>query len=102
MDLKKLVEILKELSYSSKTINTENELHAVMSKYDMLFLGENFNCINTIELRHSLDKIFDISVTLEELNSLVPDACTILNMKYEQMVSIDNHSSTHACYQIYL
>lgn len=67
---------------------TESNLRATMEKYDMLFLGERFNIINTIELRHSLETKFGIQISMEALISLIPSICQYLDMKYEGMINL--------------
>lgn len=100
---KKLIAALTELSFASKSIADESELRSVMDKYDMLFLGEKFNTINTLELRHTLSAKFSIDITREELNALVPAACSSLNMKFEPMVQVsDLTNPVPYCYQIIL
>ncbi len=101
-----LNQALKLLCSESRMLNinpTESDLKALMRKYDMLFLGKNFNTINSLELRHSLEKYFDIKLTNEELNELIPTACTSLNMKYSPMRKVDDLSNpVPYCYQIEL
>jgi acyl carrier protein len=99
--LQKLIDVLSELKAASLAINSENDLRETMNKYDMLFLGGKFNSINTLELRHSLQKVFDLEFSNEELLKLIPSACELLNMKKEPMVSLENPDNL-AAYIIYL
>ena len=89
MTINELTTVLKELANSSKNIKTETDLRTIISKYEMLFLGEEFNTINTIELKYTLSNHFNIEISLDELNKLVPKACEILNMKYEAMYILE-------------
>lgn len=103
MTINKLITVLKELANSSKNIKNETDLRATIDKYQILFLGKQFNVINTVELRNTLSKQFDINISLEELNNLIPKACEILNMKYEAMYNLDDLPTlTLNCYQITL
>lgn len=108
LNIQKLLEILLELRSASAQINlnpTEDNLKEVMHKYDMLFVGEKFNCIYSNELAHSLNTVFGIPIGDEELNKLIPIACKSLNMKYEPMVEVSKISTSNppiACYQITL
>ena len=103
MDAKQLTDILIELSRASKTITNPSELQSLMGKYDMIFAGKSYNCINTIELRHTLEKTFHLNVSLEELNSLVPPACSKLGMETVPFVNAVNPDETIPyCYQIFL
>lgn len=106
MNSQQLSEILIELRNASMQINllpTENEIKSVMHKYDMLFVGEKFNIIYSLELRHSLEKYFGIKITNEELNKLIPISCASLNMKYEPMAKVEDFSNPIPyCYQIQL
>lgn len=67
---------LKQLSYDSKSLGFQ-----VLSKYNAVFLGSTFNSINSIPLRHVLEKYFGISITNDDLNLLIPLVCKTLNMK---------------------
>lgn len=103
MNSEQLISILSELSRASKSISSDNNLRTISERYDMLFLGKNFNIINTVELCHCLSKKFDIDISIEELNCLIPDVCSLLNMKCEPMAALDalQEPKTY-CYQITL
>ncbi|HID0845977.1 hypothetical protein [Clostridium botulinum] len=66
-----------------------------MDKYDMLFLGGKFNCIYSIELLHSLKKVFQFEISKDELNNLIPVACKSLNMKFDPMIALNNLDSSN-------
>lgn len=106
MTNEKLIEILIELKNESLKMNTlhsDDEIMSIMRKYDMLFLGKDFNTIYSIELRHSLEKIFGINLTNEELNKLIPSACASLSMQYEPMAKVEDLSNpVPYCYRIEL
>lgn len=103
MDEKQLSDILIELSSASKEITNPNQLQIVMDKYDMIFAGKSYNCINTIELRHTIDKIFNLNVSLEELNALIPSACSKIGMEIVPYVNAINPvENIPYCYQIFL
>lgn len=108
MNIQKLIEILLELRSAIQQLGSkpsEYSLKEVMNTYNMLFLGENFNCIYSNELAHCIKTIFDIPVKNDELNELIPDACKILNMRFEPMVEVAKISQPNppiACYQITL
>ena len=103
MDAKQLADILTELSSASKAITNPSELQSLMGKYDMIFAGKSYNCINTIELRHTLEKTFHLNISLEELNSLVPPTCSKLGMRIVPFINAANPEETIPyCYQIFL
>lgn len=87
---KQLTDVLLELRNASLSIDSERELKETMTKYDMLFLGENFNKINSIELKHSLKVVFDLELTSEQLLDFLPKACETLNMPLEGLQAVDN------------
>lgn len=93
MTSKQLSDVLQELSQASIQIKNESDLRSTMDKYDMLFLGENFNIINSIELRHTLSEHFHMEVSNDELNSLIPVICPALNMTFEPMVAVKDLSN---------
>jgi hypothetical protein len=108
MEMQKLVEILMELRSACTQVNqtpTEENLKKLMHKYDMLFVGKDFNCIYTSELAHSINTVFNIHIENDELTKLIPNVCKLLNMKYEPMVEVAKASMINppiACYQITL
>lgn len=100
--LQKLSAILIELRNASMEIKNNN-VKSVMDKYDMLFLGGKFNCINSVELLHSMKKVFDFEISNDQLIELIPIACKSLNMKYQPMTSLENITTNNRqieCYMI--
>ena len=97
-----IIEVLQELRIAAKVIKSEEDLKATMRKYDMLFLGGEFNTIYARELRHCLEKVFDKEIPINELLGLVPDVCGALGMKTEAMVFVDDPDRKIADYQITL
>lgn len=103
MDQKQLTDILMELSSASKGITSPSQLQSLINKYDMIFAGKSYNCINSIELRHTIDKIFHLGISLEELNSLIPSVCAELGMEIVPFVNaLDPAEKIPYCYQIFL
>lgn len=103
-NLERLINILMELRSESMQANPNN-IRSVMDKYNMLFLGSNFNTILSIELLESLKSIFDFQIDSNELNKLIPLACQILNMKFEPMIAtsdLGNPDAETICYNIIL
>lgn len=105
MTQQQLKDILLELSFASKSIANGSDLRNVMNKYDMLFLGENFNLIYSAELRHTLKDYFGIEVSNEDLNLLVPLVCKDLRLECSSMYAVSDLSNPNRkpyCYQIKL
>lgn len=108
MDSKKLMEILIELRSASLQMNlspTEESVKSLMNKYDMLFLGKNFNTIYSLELMHSINTVFNLCIDNSELNELLPNVCKALNMKCEPMIAVTDVSKSNPpihCYTITL
>lgn len=103
MSQKELIDILLELLQTSKSIKNEIDLRNAMNTYDMTFFGKNLNTINSLELCHSLSKHFHINISKEELNSLIPSACSALGMKIEPMAAVNDLSNPIPyCYRIEL
>lgn len=94
-NLKKLIDILNELKTASIT-STLDTIKSIMKKYDMLFVGSEFNTIYSIELHHSLINIFNLKITMDELNSLLPTACNILNMSFDKMIAANDIGNPNA------
>lgn len=87
--------ILLELkSASLQCPKTEQEIHNLAQKYDMLFLGEQLNIIYSDELCHSLNSKFDMQIDLEELNQIIPAICAELHMACKPMKKLNDMSSS--------
>lgn len=78
-----------ELRNSSMKIKN-NDVKSVMDKYNMLFLGSKFNTIYSIELHHYINTKLNFNISMDELNSLIPDVCKILNMNFEELIAIED------------
>ncbi|MBU3185631.1 hypothetical protein [Clostridium estertheticum] len=88
-NLQIIIETLSELRNSSIK-STSDTIRETMKKYNMLFLGSKFNTIYSVELHHSLKTIFNIDIDIYELNKLIPTACKMLNMHFEELVSLED------------
>lgn len=98
-----LKNVLIELSQASRSITCEEDLRCIMRKYDMLFVGEKYKIIYSLELCHTLISYFEINTDREELNALIPSVCDSLNMKIEPMALVDDLANPDPyCYQISL
>lgn len=96
-----LINVFIELRNSSKSII--DDPRPIMQKYDMLFLGSNFNTIYTNEMHHILESHFHITVENEVFQSLIPSICNVLGMKYDAMQKVEDLSSPIPyCYQVEL
>lgn len=94
--LTQIINVLQELRIASKSIHSETDLRVTMNKYDILFLGEKFNKINTIELHHCLKTVFELDYPKDEFLNLIPVACKTLNMKTEALVLAEDTSKLSA------
>lgn len=79
---------LKSASLSLQGNINDATLHELMQKYDLLFLGRNFNVIHSAELLHALQTVFKVDVDLQALNAMIPSICKELGMKTEAFVSL--------------
>lgn len=105
MTQQQLIRILQELSVASKSVSTESDVQEIMTKYDMMFLGEKFNHIYSLELRHSLSKCFGFKISNNELNNLIPSTCESMGLSYSPMLALNdlpNPDRQIYCYQIKL
>nr|DAM58323.1 MAG TPA: hypothetical protein [Bacteriophage sp.] len=103
MTQQQLSEILLELSHASRLVKSEADLRNIMEKYDLLFLGKDFNVIYASELYNTLNKKYGIPVSEEDLNTLIPIVCPLLGMKVEPMKHLtDLNAPVPATYQITL
>ena len=103
MNLEQLISFLQELSIASKNIKSKEDLQAAMREHDVLFLGEDFKLVYTDEFCYALSKKFKKYIPIEEINSLVPSACSYLNLEYKARYNIaDLQNTTPAAYEITL
>jgi hypothetical protein len=99
MDIHKLAEILLQMRHAShevRSINTEEALRNLMHNYDMLFLGKNFNEINSLELCHCLKTKFDFDIDIDDLNDAIPEICKSLGMKFEPLINVKDVGKPNA------
>jgi len=96
-----LTDTLLELRESAMRIASEDDLRKIMDKYNMLFLGKEFNKVYARELHHYMKENLGLSLSLEDFLNLVPDACGTLKMPYEPMVFVKDLNRL-ADYQITL
>lgn len=94
--LNKISKALIELRTASLSIQSEQDLKSTMKRYDMLFLGDKFNQINSIELRHSLKEFFNLELSNKELLEYLPVVCKSLEMPLEALQNLDNLGVTSA------
>jgi len=91
MTEKELAEVLLQLQAESRLAgrnNPEVAIHSLMDKYDMLFLGAQFNTIYTDELLLMLKQKLNLLVSKEDLLKMVPTVCAALHMHTEAMVNV--------------
>ncbi|MEY9975272.1 hypothetical protein [Lysinibacillus sp. RC79] len=90
---------LLELREASLSIHSKSsDWHETMDKYNMLFLGEKFNKISSIELTRTLNNYFSMDITGEELIQILPETCKLLNIYFEALVSAENHTKLTGYY----
>lgn len=82
--LKILIQVLQQLRSEALSINSDETFKVITQKYNMLFLGEKFNTIYSMELLHTLKEYFGHDFTEEDILNLIPSACDALNMKNER------------------
>lgn len=97
----KVKQFLIEIRTASK--NCGDDPRPLLQKYDMLFVGRDFNTVYSMEIRHSLQKTYGIEISNEELNSLLPGTCAELGIKAVPMVAANSSEKMLiACYQLTL
>lgn len=97
----KLINVFVELTHACKSIKNENDYKALLAKYEIIFYGENFNKINSSELKHCLSTHFNIDISMSELNLILPEICDQLKIKYDPLFNANNPNEL-SCYQITL
>ena len=96
-----LTNALLELRAASKAIKSEDDLEKTMQKFNMLFVGEQFNVVYARELYYYMKENLNLSVQLDDYLKLIPVACKSLNMAYEPLM-FANNTDKLADYQITL
>ncbi|TQR33992.1 hypothetical protein [Brevibacillus brevis] len=100
-EIQLLTDALKELRIAALSINSDESYKETTRKYDMLFLGARFNCINSVELHHCLKNTFGIDIPKDQFLKILPSVSEALKMKSERMVFAED-PTTLAAYMIYL
>lgn len=83
---------LKAASLSLQGNANDAAWHDLKEKYDLLFLGQHFNVIQSVELLHTLQAIFKIDIDPQTFNAVIPGICKELGMKTEALVSLEDIS----------
>lgn len=99
-----IINALRELKSASLQYEYGGDYDGLMHEYDMCFMGEKFNIINSEHLQTTLKKLFNIEITLNELNQMIPSVCTSLSMKCMQVKAknkIDNSDFTEFFITLY-
>ena len=91
-DLRQQVTVaLQEIgSTGLKRCHNIDEAGKVMREYDMIFHGEKFNKILSVELRHTLKNKFKVELTTDDLNKMLPSICKSLGMTIEPLISAND------------
>lgn len=89
MTKQNLIDVLNELKSACLSCkHSDSAVRSLMTKYNMLFLGESINVIYSNDFYFSLQTVFGYCVTMEEFMSLIPPVCSELGMKYEPMYTL--------------
>lgn len=108
MDKKQILDVLQTLRSETMALKnsvTDSDVRTLMHKYDMLFIGERFNHIYSHDLCHMLNTKLGIKMSLDELNTIIPEVCAILNIEIEPMIKLEDAMKPNppiSCYQIIL
>lgn len=76
---------LLELRAASLASHSDYEIRATMEKYNLLFLGEKFNKIMSMELVSTLKNYFSLEISHDELLKVIPTICDNLKMDLEEL-----------------
>lgn len=71
---------------------TDESWHQLMSKYDVLFLGEKINTVYAREIYSCLIRSAHIDMSLQDFLDLIPSVCHSLNMKENPMIALKDIS----------
>lgn len=99
--IQKLVELLSLLRADS--ISYQTNPHSLDKYADLMFLGDKYNVIFTNELLVTFNDYFQMNISNDLLQKIIPTACKLLNMDCEPMKALkDLNSPTPYCYQVTL
>ncbi|ARC60456.1 hypothetical protein SFC27_05565 [Bacillus licheniformis] len=99
-DMKIISQALQTLKLESLSLNSP-----ISERFDITFIGENFNVINSYELRNVLEHHFNLNIPHEALLVVIPHVCKANNMKFEGFQDLKdsiNQEKTVSMYQITL
>lgn len=85
-----IIETLKELKSAPVGVKTDSEYKELVNKYNMVFLGSEFNTITSLELANFLEENKDSSISHEYLLELLPQIKDSLSLKLEAQVNLED------------
>lgn len=93
----RLIEIFKELRDASHSIDHNNPI-----KYNIFFSGKDYNEIHSFNLFPSLQTVFKLDITKDDLLKLIPEICDSLEMKYFPYISPTSYDTKKIVYYVIL
>ncbi|QII50692.1 hypothetical protein G3M81_19025 [Bacillus paralicheniformis] len=99
-DMRVISQALQTLKLESLNLNSP-----ISERFDITFIGQNFNVINSYELRNVLESHFNLNIPHEALLVAIPHVCKSNNMKFEgfqDLKDLSNQERTVSMYRITL
>lgn len=78
------------LTLKNVSMHIQDDPMPDIKEYDIVFSGPKFNMIDTAELYHILEDRFQISISNDDFQNLVPAVCDKLFMSYEKLLKVND------------
>lgn len=85
-----LKNLLIEMSYVAKSVSEDERYKSLVQRFNVFPVGENFNCVLSSEVFHSLKKSGVIDISLEDFTKLIPSVCQPLHMELDALMRLED------------
>lgn len=85
-----LIDTLKEFKAASSAVRNDDDYKKLIHKYDIVFMGENLNVVQSLELAHYLKNNINSSITHDQIIELLPNIASDSFIKLEALITLDD------------
>lgn len=90
-----VIDSIEDIRKAPIGVETETEYRKLIKKYDMIFMGESFNTITSLEFAHYLKNQKDPSINHDFILEVLPKLAKKLNIELESQIKMDDIGKTN-------